>query len=272
MEALIASFLEPSDLPALALVSSRGLAAARSAKDFLDSHPGLWYGAPWKFHPYAGQQSTRVPGTMAGWWFDVVPASRGCYTFCHTTTQADKINGSAIIIGEGQKEFGPGFYTTCGDSLAPCKIIGAEWFTKKQKDPKWKVIRFDVPGAILRIAPRDLALKTFLHHVLTHSTGYLHGGDAPAKQDIDAINAINKLGKVLIFPDDKDAEVAYGKDGDVTSWTRYTKSKLGGGGYALVIGPQQPVYMGNIRQYAWTFGPGLWMINCATRYLIFENR
>ena len=75
----------------------------------------------------------------------------------------------------------------------------------------------------------------------------------------------------MIFPDDKNMKVVCSEEGDLQSWTEYTASKLGGGPYELVIGPQQPEYMGNIRQYAWKFGLGLWTINCATRYLSLAN-
>ena len=46
---------------------------------------------------------------------------------------------------------------------------------------------------------------------------------------------------------------------------------MGGGDYLLVVGPQQPVYMGNWRQYA-TYGRGLWIINSAKRFIGYENK
>jgi hypothetical protein len=139
-----------------------------------------------------------VPGTLAGWWFDALEPlepRKNCYRFYHTTTQADKINGAAIRIGEGKKEFGTGFYTTCGDSLVPAKIIGTEWFTTKQKESRWKVICFEVSSDTLYVNLKSQPQREFLHYILTHSTGYPHGGGAANEEDLAMINEINTLGR-----------------------------------------------------------------------------
>jgi hypothetical protein len=113
------------------------------------------------------------------------------------------------------------------------------------------------------------ANNQFLNHIFTHTTGYLHGGNAPNALDMQMINAINLEGRVLIFPDDKNTKVSTTLSDK--SWTEYTLNKLGGGGYELIIGPQQPENMGNWRQYNFTGQRAIWLVNTAQRFIAYEN-
>jgi hypothetical protein len=191
-------------------------------------------------------------------------------SFYHATTAKGKIESQQLVIVPGSKEFGEGFYTTSAQSDEAAKVIGEEWFSDKQKNPDWVIIRFSIPKNYTSyLESKTAALNDFLYYILTHTTGYPSGGAVPDAQDLQNINAINLEGKVLIFPDDKSTQVdtTLGKQ----SWCEYTAAKMGGGGYELVIGPQQPVYMGNWRQYAFTGRRGMWLVNTARRFIAYDN-
>jgi hypothetical protein len=138
------------------------------------------------------------------------------------------------------------------------------------KNPDWVIIRFSIAKSYTTfLESQTPALNDFLYYILTHTTGYPSGGANPDAQDLQNINAINREGRGLIFPNDKSmpVETTSGR----MSWEQYTRDKLGGGGYELVIGPQQPVYMGNWRQFAFTGQRGIWLINTARRFIAYDN-
>ncbi|HEX3879451.1 MAG TPA: hypothetical protein VHW24_20855 [Bryobacteraceae bacterium] len=205
---------------------------------------------------------------------DLPPVLDGRCTFLHTCT-AD-LGDKQIYATEGDKEFGSGFYTTCGDIETPYQLIADEWFVTKQSRHDWHVIAFSMrTDALLNFllnnaGTRTDALKNPLHFYLTHSTGYPSGKANPTEQDLAHMNEINLLGRVLILAGNKDTEVSY-FGGETTSWTRYAASKVGGGPYLLVIGPQQPLYMLEYRQYAWTPGWGIYLVNSCMRFYKYRN-
>ena len=228
---------------------------------------------------YPVPKQVPIPGPMSeegvldNWGYDVQDLlnPKDYISFYHATTAKGKIEGKQIVIMEGSKEFGAGFYTTATDIETPAKKIGDEWFTKKQQDPAWSIIRFSIPkNHTAFLQSKDPALNIFLEYILTHTSGYPSGGAAPDVTDMQNINAINLEGRVLIFPDNKSTKVQtiLGEK----SWEDYTAHKLGGGDYELVIGPQQPTYMGNWRQYAFTGSRAIWMINTARRFVAYENK
>ena len=206
------------------------------------SRPGMWIDE--------GNESldwTPIPGPMTqegvldNWGYDPqdVLNPQDYISFYHSTTAKGKIEGSQVIIMGGAKEFGEGFYTTASDIDAPAKKIGDEWFTKKQENPDWVIIRFSIPKNYTTfLHSQNPVLNIFLNYVLTHSSGFPSGGAQPDATDLQNINAINLEGRVLIFPNDKSTKVQTTM-GD-KSWDDYTEHKLGGGSYELVIGPQQP--------------------------------
>lgn len=224
------------------------------------------------------QHYTRIPGEMTkegipdqwGYAKEDVLNPTEYISFYHATTAKGKIENNQIKIMGGAKEFGEGFYTTATDIDTPAKKIGEEWFTKKQQNPDWVIIRFDIPKSYTSyLESKNPNLNKFLYYILSHTTGYPSGGVTANEQDMTNINAINLEGRVLIFPD-KTTKVQT-REGE-KSWDDYTKNKLGGGSYKLVIGPQQPTYMGTWRQYAFTAGRGLWLINTAKRFIAYENK
>lgn len=207
------------------------------------------------------------------------PSLVGRFTFLHTCTF--NLSTKQIVVMGGAKEFGEGFYTTCADIDEPYTIIAKEWFQKKQERYDWHVIAFTLTsdfllGKLLGKEHKDnVELAGCLSFYLTHSVGYPSRNKNPNAADLEGINRINRLGRVLIFPHDKSQKVDYcGWPGDAVtqkSWENFTEGKAGGGAYRLVIGPQQPEYMHEYRQYAWTPGWGIWMINNATRFCKFRN-
>lgn len=199
----------------------------------------------------------------------------GRFIFLHTCT-AD-LSNKQLYVTEGNKEFGPGFYTTCGDNDKPYELIAGEWFESKQGRHDWHVVAFCFRSAglvdkLLENAGEDhkQTLTRALSFYLSNSTGYPSGQQNPTQGDLDDINAINLLGRVLIFPANKDTQVSFA-GGESKSWTQFTASKSGGGPYWLVIGPQQPLMMLDYRQYAWCAGWGIFCINSCLRYYKFRN-
>lgn len=200
------------------------------------------------------------------------PNLAGLCTFLHTCTAnlADK----QIMALPGSKEFGEGFYTTGGDQEEAYKLIAQDWFQTKQKRYDWHVIAFAMPAELLM---RKLCgkghenLHAPLLFYLTHSTGYPSGKKNPDAKDLADINAINRNNRVLIFPHDKQMKVAYEGGTETKNWFDFTANKTGGGPYRLIIGPQQPEIMKDLRQYAWVAGHGIWLINSGIRYYRCRN-
>jgi hypothetical protein len=202
----------------------------------------------------------------------VIPPAGGNLTFLHTCTA--NLGGLQIMAMGGDKEFGEGFYTTGSDTETPYKIIAGEWFQKKQKRYDWHVIAFSIPSDLLLrklCGKGNEAIHADLQFFLTHSTGYPSGKKDPDAGDMERINRINRLGRVLIFPHNKQTKVAFDTGTETKSWIEYTADKLGGGPYRLVIGPQQPEYMLEYRQYAWTSGYGIFLINSCIRFYRYRN-
>ena len=203
---------------------------------------------------------------------DVQPNLNGTLSFLHTCT-AD-LSTMQIMALPGAKEFGEGFYTTGADTEIPYKLIATNWFQIKQGRWDWHVVAFALPADYLMrklCGKNNLHLANTIRFYLEHSTGYPSGNANPTAGDLQGINAVNRANRVLIFPHNKDTQVAYGPGQETKNWSGFTEDKLGGGDYRLVIGPQQPVYMQNYRQYAWTPGWGIWLINSGIRYYRYRN-
>lgn len=205
---------------------------------------------------------------------DVPPQLDGRFVFYHTCT-AD-LGNKQLFATEGDKEFGGGFYTTCGDIAKPYQLIAGEWFETKQQRHDWHVVAFTLKSdALINVLLENAGdakdrLKVPLTFYLTHSTGYPSGQKNPTDKDLADINEINLLGRVFILPSNKDQSVKF-FDGEDRNWTQFTAGKCGGGPYYLIIGPQQPEYMLDYRQYAWTTGWGIFYINCAMRFYAYRN-
>jgi hypothetical protein len=205
---------------------------------------------------------------------DTPPQLDGRFVFYHTCL-AD-LSYKQLYATEGNKEFGPGFYTTCADIETPAKVIAKHWFESGQTRHDWHIIAFSLKTENLLAFLLENAgdqkdkLSVALRFYLSHSTGYPSKKKEPDDDDLADINAINLLGRVLILPSNKDKEVSY-FDGKKKSWTQYTAGKCGGGPYYLIIGPQQPENMLDYRQYAWTTGWGIYLINNAMRFYQCRN-
>ncbi len=125
----------------------------------------------------------------------------------HVTNNSDASLNKPIntFHALGKKEFGTGFYTVTGhDPAAPQTI--AKVFSINNKRNLDKIIRFNIPEKILlRLFPKSDSDRAFLWHMLRHPTGYLDKMNE--KNAIDIMNRVNVEGKVLLFPDNKDAQV-----------------------------------------------------------------
>ena len=198
-------------------------------------------------------------------------ADAGRITFYHVTTV--DLNEMQIEVKAGNKEFGEGFYTLGCDTTEPYKIIASDWFETKQARFDWHVIAFSVKTAGLLdwLCNKQNDLAADITFYLTHSTGYPRGGANPNADDLLMINNINRKTRVLVFPHDKQMEVAFGPGDEKKSWTSFTAPKLGGGEYWLILGPQQPENMLQYRQYTWTTGWGIFLINLGLRSYAYRN-
>ena len=202
---------------------------------------------------------------------EVTPDQTHRFTFYHTCT-AD-LNDRQIEAKVGDKEFGEGFYTTGSDVPEPYRLIATEWFQRKQERYDWHVVAFTIMTDLTlpKLRGEDAGQDDLLRFYLSHSTGYPSGSAIPNDSDIEGINMINRFGRVLIFPHMKDKKVAFDTGKEEKSWYEYTAPKSGGGPYRLIIGPQQPEYMGEYRQYAWVAGWGVFLINSGLRFYAIKN-
>jgi len=256
-----------------------------------DSKPGLDIDGIWT--PYFGTEAS--PGTMTGW--QIAPfafveqintkfASQLQYemmgmTFCHVTPSkwvANGFNGSSARATGDAKEYGPGFYSMCGQTLAKngdCFVLGKEWFTKKQNDPRWSVLAFQVPSAVTQwlLEVAGGICRGQLLHYFTRPSGYPIGGAKPDAEDLRIISYLNNTGRVLIFPDDPELKVDVGKNREKMCAAEVQKVQGGNlpGDPWVVIGPQKPEYM-TARQVAWKYPVGLWIINSSHRTLAYNNK
>lgn len=198
-------------------------------------------------------------------------ADGGRTTFYHVTTV--DLDSMQIEVKAGNKEFGEGFYTLGCDTPEPYKIIGTDWFETGQQRFDWHVIAFSIKtdGLLTQLCNKQDDLKGDITFYLTHSTGYPRGGANPNADDLIMIDNINRKTRVLVFPHDKQMQVAFGPKEEKHSWDSFTAPKLGGGDYWLILGPQQPLNMLQYRQYTWTTGWGIFIVNTALRSYAYRN-
>jgi hypothetical protein len=198
-------------------------------------------------------------------------ADTGTFTFYHVTTV--DLSSMQIEVKAGNKEFVEGFYTLGSDTPEPYKIIAADWFQSGQGRYDWHVIAFSIKADKLldALINKQDDLKADITFYLTHSTGYPRGGAEPSAEDLVKIDQINRKTRVLVFPHNKQTQVAFGSGDGTHSWDSFTAPKLGGGDYFLILGPQQPLNMLQYRQYTWTTGWGIYIINSALRSYAYRN-
>lgn len=217
---------------------------------------------------------------------NLLPAMGKSPPFLHVTqpkflaSSSDLTLYDKVIKATGDtKEFGPGFYTMSADSLASgdCGLVGAHWFEETKKP--WSVLGLTILKTpnfwryFLLDAASSLYIKDLVFY-LTTCRGYPRGGKNPTQLDIAAIEAINKRGKALIFPDDDSTKIVVNTEGKKLSAADVSNSQgaLLPGLPWVVIGPQRPEFMKGARQVAWKDGLGLWLINMADRFIVYNNQ
>ncbi|WP_331351009.1 DUF4157 domain-containing protein [Cellvibrio sp. UBA7671] len=143
--------------------------------------------------------------------------------------------------GSSKGELGQGFYTVTGHEDGAAEGIRNE-FGEKGKEPR-DVLKFRIANVeLIEMVNGDEQLGAFLIYILQHSSGYPRGVDEDA-----SISAINKMGKVLIFPDYK-TEVDIDEEGTKYSYETFREANGAPGTHALIIGPQARESLKGIRQ------------------------
>ncbi|MCX6219083.1 hypothetical protein [Spirosoma sp.] len=219
-----------------------------------------------------GKLSIDQPGTLENWGVgkstahqvpnDLVATDETDLT--HVTFDSSNLNYKRVDpnYGSNPGEFGTGFYTTTGHETAPQVEVSKKWGNAETgKSPK-HVVRFRFKNADLRKLVDTDEQAAFLRHMLQASNGYPQG--MSEEEAIDMMNAINKKGKVLLFPDDKERSVSIDEEANMT-WSEYTNANAGGSDHSLVIGPQRPPELTDIRQVAFRGAMGEYLINSAKR-------
>lgn len=196
----------------------------------------------------------------------------------HNAWNKDHFNQKAADPNYGNPgEFGSGFYLTTGHETAPQEAIRDQWKNKASGDSPRDVIKFRFKNRDLverhlgfqpnqQLNPQQQEEKDLFLHMLQNST--TPGGNYPNNMDEDqaiaVMNRINRRGNTLLFPMTKDKAVDI--DGATSQhWSDYTQNNGGPSGHSLVIGPQRPHDLRNIRQIAFRGEIGDLAINEAQR-------
>ncbi len=159
----------------------------------------------------------------------------------HVSKKADWMKERIdTTYGSSKGELGQGFYTVTGHGDGAAEGIRNE-FGANGKEPR-DVLKFRIANVeLIEMVNGDEALGAFLIYMLQHPSGYPEGADVSA-----SISAINKMGKVLIFPD-KETEVDVDNEGGKHSYETFREAN-GPGSHSLIIGPQARASLDGIRQ------------------------
>ncbi len=214
---------------------------------------------------------------------DDIELDESLYTvLSHVTKEGDWMkNRIDTAHGSSKGELGQGFYTVEGHDNVGAEAIRDEFGTEQvqgstkrrtKQNPARDVLTFYIENSEIRDLvvqnEADSDLGDFLLHILIHPNGYPDNCDA-----IALIERINLMGKVLIFPDDKDQEVIIDNSlldeetGAVKRYSYNTYRELNGGGttHSVIISPQAPDSLSNIRQICFRGALGDKLINEAQR-------
>ncbi|MUG92558.1 DUF4157 domain-containing protein [Scytonema sp. UIC 10036] len=167
----------------------------------------------------------------------------------HVTYDAEKLNHTYISSSYGSNpgEFGYGFYLTTGHQMQPQQAISNQWGDPKTRKFPKDIVRFRIANTTLEKIVSNKEHLAFLIYMLQASSGYPEGMSEDSAVEI--MNQINIQGRVLIFPDDKEKRIKIDKQ-TWSTWTQYTERNAGNSHHFLVIGPQRPDALANIRQIA----------------------
>ena len=204
------------------------------------------------------------------------PVRPGDIIFFHATRQRANLDGKELEIKSEAGEFLTGFYTTSGTNLDDSLKLGWYWYEcpKKTGTPKrdWHVIAFvlrktHVESYLAPLFSRDTCL-----YYLQEPRAFDNGGAAANAADLKALEFSNKNSPVMVFPD-KTTRVTCGRGATKASLNDFVDNRIGAdelAEYAVIVGLQKPPPL-DMRQQCWVSPNGLWHINHAERYEVFDR-
>jgi hypothetical protein len=226
--------------------------------------------------PYIGQQTAPGSGIMANWVLGTAvpfsaPNADQTIQVVHMTFNTGHFDNGRVDLSKGSDgEFGGGFYVVSGhqthqDGQSPQGKIVRTWKKDTPKGPN-NLVYFSIPKeSIQQYEPDNEQHREFIAHMMQHPSGYPAG-----MTEDDAIlmmNEINAKGKVLLFPNDKDRRVTV-MNGHERNYHEYRASRdVPDAHHSIVIGPQAPESLANVRQIAFRDESTDLLINGAKRTL-----
>jgi hypothetical protein len=204
------------------------------------------------------------------------PIRPGDLVFFHATRQYGNIDKREIESEAG--EFLPGFYTTSGTNLDDILKLGWYWYEcpSKTKAPKkdWRVLAFVLRRSHVESSLMGPFVRETNSFYLQAPREFASGADAATPEDVRAIEFANRHGSVMIYPD-KPTPVQCGRGGrpyslDDFVFNRNPELSTAMQSYAVIVGLQKPAPL-DMRQQCWVAPDGVWHINHAERYLMFDR-
>lgn len=187
-------------------------------------------------------------------------------TLAHVTYKASNLHNRYVDpdYGSNPGEFGFGFYMTTGHDTEPQQLVSQVWGASNKAGLPKEIVKFKIANTALEdLVDRDPALLRFLVHMLRTPSGYPAG--MSEHEAVEVMNRINRIGKVLIFPDSKDTKVLVDDERGLQDWHTYTDGNAGPSDHLLVIGPNRPPGLAGVRQVVVRGGYGALLINAAKR-------
>ncbi|MFD2934603.1 hypothetical protein [Spirosoma flavum] len=185
----------------------------------------------------------------------------------HMAFKKEYFDGGRADLSKGTNgEFGGGFYVVTGHqppigATSPQGMIRTEWRNKETGKAPDDLMYFKIDKKLIRELVDDDETCNFVLYMLKNPSGYPKG--MSDKEVIDMIEKINKQGKILLFPDDKERAVII--DGDESMSVEGFEENKPQTNHILVVGPQKPPSLKGLRQVAFRHVDGDLLINKAER-------
>ncbi|WP_299454930.1 hypothetical protein [uncultured Microscilla sp.] len=182
----------------------------------------------------------------------------GNINLSHVTVESgvDAIGAQPLSVAHGASgEFGTGFYTVSGSTKDGAYGVSGKWSDAKDYDQVLHMT-LEASGVLLALGIHDPAEAALVLAMLSNPAGY---GVIPPGAAYQLMSQINVRGRLCLLPDERDVRVdvvpsaSPAEDGKA-SWNEVD----GKGGvldsYALVVGPQRPAILHQVRQIAFKSG------------------
>lgn len=206
---------------------------------------------------------------------DLRPLQPGDLVFYHATKQYQSLDKQELEMKSESGEFLPGFYTTSGADLNDSIKLGWYWYECKRKvtapNKNWFVIAFVLRKEHFEGFMAGPSVRDTCRYYLQEPRSFIHGGATHKEEDLKQINFANNTGQIMIFPDKKTkvqckGAISYSLDDMV-----YDRKGLDAlSDYTVIVGLQKPEPL-DMRQQNWVSPKGLWHINQAERYVVFDR-